>query len=284
MTEQAWRKKLSPEQFRVLRQGGTERAFAGDYWNHAGEGLYRCAGCGAGLFSSAAKFKSGTGWPSFWAPVHTDRVATAADSRFGIVATEILCARCGGHLGHVFTDGPQPTGLRYCVNSLSLQFKTKPETDTATFAAGCFWHVQDTYQKLDGVVATRADYTGGTTKNPTYKQVCSGKTGHTEAVEVVYDPAVISYAALLDVFWTLHDPTAPGRNPADGRPHRYRAAAFTHGEEQARAAAASRAALQESSKPGGQPVTTEIVPATTFYPAEGYHQLHTMKQRLCRRP
>jgi len=119
-TEEEWRVRLDPEQFRVLRQGATEPAFTGRYWNEKRPGTYRCAGCGTPLFSSETKYDSGTGWPSFFEPTGPDRVAERTDTSHGMVRTEIVCATCGGHLGHVFPDGPRPTGLRYCVNSASL--------------------------------------------------------------------------------------------------------------------------------------------------------------------
>jgi peptide-methionine (R)-S-oxide reductase len=120
-SEEEWQRSLSPEQYRVLRQKGTERAFTGAYWDSHDEALYKCAGCGTPLFRSEAKFDSGTGWPSFTAPVSPDAVATETDESHGMVRTEALCAACGGHLGHVFPDGPRPTGLRYCINSVSLK-------------------------------------------------------------------------------------------------------------------------------------------------------------------
>lgn len=120
-TDEGWRARLDPEQFQVLRRGATEPPFSGGYVDEKRSGMYRCAGCGEELFSSDTKYESGSGWPSFWDAVDPAKVETREDRSHGMVRTEIVCARCGGHLGHVFDDGPQPTGLRYCVNSVSLE-------------------------------------------------------------------------------------------------------------------------------------------------------------------
>ena len=124
-TDTEWKKTLTPEQYHVLREKGTERAFTGKYADAHDDGVYKCAGCGNPLFSSDTKFESGSGWPSFYEPVEKDAVATESDRKFGMTRTEVLCACCGGHLGHVFPDGPQPTGLRYCMNSAALELEKK---------------------------------------------------------------------------------------------------------------------------------------------------------------
>lgn len=286
--EATWRTKLDPDRYKVLREGATERAFTGELLAETRDGWYVCHACGLPLFKSDAKFESHCGWPSFHTPSAYENVKLKRDLSNGMVRTEIQCARCGGHLGHVFDDGPQPTGLRYCVNSLSLDFKpglpaTPPDADTAVFAAGCFWGVEKLFHETPGVVATSVGYTGGTVEQPTYKQVCTGRTGHAEAVQVVFDPRRVSYRELVKLFFEAHDPTTLN---AQGPDHgtQYRSGIFFRGPEQEKTARQVRDELV-SKKLWTDPVVTEIVPSAKFWMAEDYHQKYFLTNPVqCHRP
>jgi peptide methionine sulfoxide reductase msrA/msrB len=295
-TDAEWQKRLTPEQYRIARAKGTERPFTGKYYLNKETGAYHCAACGQELFKSDAKFDSGCGWPSFSRPAGKASVEERPDASGGMDRTEVVCSRCGAHLGHVFPDGPAPAGLRYCINSGILDFRksappappaqpapaaaAKPvqpaKREQATFAAGCFWGVEAAFRALPGVIETAVGYTGGRTEKPTYEQVCTDRTGHAEAVEVVYDPARISYAQLLAAFWKMHDPTQVNRQGPD-HGTQYRSAIFYHDQAQRQAAEASRQKLAESGR-CPRPIATAIEPAGAFWKAEEYHQRYLEKR------
>ncbi len=284
-TDEQWKAQLTPEQYEVTRLKGTERPGSGTCGVpiEGQPGILQCVCCGTDLFKYEHKYESGTGWPSFWEPVSDLNVHTEIDESHGMIRTEVTCARCGAHLGHVFDDGPPPTGKRYCMNAVALKLvevKPQPKNETATFAAGCFWGVESAFRGLigKGVVSTQVGYTGGHTENPTYQQVCSHTTGHAEAVEVTFDPTKISYEKLLSVFWSIHDPTTPNRQGPDIGSN-YRSAIFYHSAEQKKAAEGSKAELGKSGK-FRNPIVTEITEATKFWPAEDYHQQYSEKRGI----
>jgi len=256
---------LTSEEERVIVHKGTERPFTGKYNEHFADGAYTCRRCGSGLYRSQDKFRSDCGWPSF-----DDEIAGRvrrerdADGR----RTEILCASCGGHLGHVF-EGERLTkkNARHCVNSVSLDFVPSERLGRAIFAGGCFWGVEYHFTKLPGVLAAVSGYIGGHVENPTYKQVCGGRTGHLEAVEITYDREAVDYETLAKLFFEIHDPTQrDGQGPDIGE--QYTSAVFYLDDEQRQIAERLIAQLRDQ----GLKVATVVRPAERFWPAEDYHQ------------
>jgi peptide methionine sulfoxide reductase msrA/msrB len=266
--------ELSPAEKRVILDKSTERPWSGIYVNHNEAGKYKCKRCDALLFSSEDKFDSHCGWPSFddEIPGAVKRIPDADGIR-----TEIVCANCGAHLGHVFKgEGFTLKNTRYCVNSISLNFEAdtiiNPQTARAIFASGCFWGVEYHFQKLPGVISTTVGYTGGHKDNPTYREVCTGTTGHKEAVEISYDPSIIPYEELVKLYFETHDFTQTnGQGPDIGE--QYLSYIFYTSEEQRETAEE----LIDTLKQKGYEVATKLEPSAKFWKAEDYHQDYYQK-------
>lgn len=262
---------LTAEEEYVILQKGTERPFTGKYYNNKAAGYYTCKRCDALLYHSKDKFDSECGWPSFDDEIDgAVRQERDADG----MRTEILCNNCGGHLGHVFVgEGFTKKNTRHCVNSISMNFVPEEKTRRAIFASGCFWGTEYHFQKAKGVLSTTVGYTGGHVEKPTYKQVCSGSTGHAEAVEVVYDPDKISFEELAKLFFETHNPTHVNRQGPDVG-EQYRSEVFYLDEQQKQTAEK----LIDILKSKGLKVATKVTPASKFWDGEDYHQDYYMKK------
>jgi peptide methionine sulfoxide reductase msrA/msrB len=289
-------KQLDPLQYKVTQKNGTEPPFQNSFWNHHEEGIYVDIVSGEPLFSSSDKFDSGTGWPSFTRPLVAGYVTEHVDKSLGMRRVEVRSKLADSHLGHLFEDGPEPTGLRYCINSAALKFiqvdhleeegygdflalfhpaemseeAMNDPNEIATFAGGCFWGMEDILRDIPGVIDTDVGYAGGQAQNPDYGVVSSGLSGHAEVVRVVFDSRRTSYEELLGYYFRMHDPTTKNRQGNDIG-SQYRSAIFSHNERQREIAERVKDKVNRSGN-WKNPIVTEIVPAGSFYEAEEYHQ------------
>lgn len=267
---------LTPEILEVLRKKATERPNTGCYNLYHEEGSYLCRACGRALFRSSTKFSSGSGWPSFDLAIEGSLLEVLDSDG---LRKEILCAHCLAHLGHVFHgEGFTARNNRYCVNSLSLDFiknTSLKDTQEAIVAGGCFWGVEYYLAKLPGVVKTEVGYTGGTLSHPSYTEVCTAKTGHFEALRILYEPTHLSYEALIKYFLEIHDPFQENGQGPDLGPQ-YRSAVFYYdeGEREIAQSLLRRLELKLNKKPA-----TELLPVGVFWPAEEYHQQYYAKRQ-----
>jgi peptide methionine sulfoxide reductase msrA/msrB len=257
--------KLTKEEREVIENKGTEAPFSGRFDKHEAKGFYICRRCDAGLYLSRDKFASSCGWPSF-----DDAIPGAVERRKDADGrrTEILCAACGAHLGHVFEgEGFTEKNTRHCVNSLSLDFVPMSRVGRAVFAGGCFWGMEYHFQKVSGVLKVTSGFMGGDLKNPSYKAVCSGTSGHVEVVELLYDTRRVTYDRLARLFFEIHDPSQKDRQGPDiGK--QYRSAVFFQNEKQKKIIEA----LIEKLEARPMKVFTSLEKMGDFYPAEACHQ------------
>jgi peptide methionine sulfoxide reductase msrA/msrB len=274
---------LTPFARRVICDKATEHPYTGQYNTVVTRGTYLCRRCGLALFRASSQFTSGCGWPSFDDEIpHAIKRHTDHDG----VRTEILCARCDGHLGHVFIgERFTPKNQRHCVNSSSIDYVIDDQildSEEAIVAGGCFWGVEHYLRQIPGVVKVESGYTGGHVVNPSYDAVCQGKTGHYEAVRVIYDKSKASYHQVVKRFFEIHDPTqSSGQGPDIG--HQYQSAIFYYNQSQHDE---TRLLIQQL-QAKGYAVVTRLIEAQTFWPAEEYHQAYYLKHQktpYCHRP
>ena len=265
---------LSEEEKKIILYKGTEKPFTGKYNNHLEQGTYICKQCNQDLYYSEHKFISNCGWPSFDDAIKGSILYKLdADGK----RTEILCSHCNAHLGHYFVgENYTNKNVRHCVNSISLNFnKTMVNNNlhSAYYAGGCFWGIEFLFEKLDGVILAESGYMGGFIDNPTYKQICYEKTGHYEAVKVIYDSTIINYENLTKYFFEIHDPTqANGQGPDIGE--QYLSAIFYNNNYEKEKSLELITILKNK----GYKVVTKLLPYQTFWIAEEYHQNYYKKK------
>jgi peptide methionine sulfoxide reductase msrA/msrB len=283
-SEREWKQILNPDQYRILREKETEAPFTGKLLYNKEKGIYKCAGCGSELFTDEMKFDSHCGWPSFDREIPGSKIKKIRDDSHGMHRTEIVCSKCGGHLGHLFDDGPTSTGMRYCVNSGSLLFEKKSDhsnnqvseskvnqgIDTITLGGGCYWCVEAVYERLNGVISVESGFSGGRVESPSYRQVCMGNTGHAEVVQIVFDSHKTNLDEILKVFFTVHDPTTLNRQGAD-EGEQYRSVIFYRNASQYKISKSIIDALNKN-KVYDKAVVTALEPFKSFYMAESDHQ------------
>ncbi len=263
-------KKLSPEEEAVIVNKGTEMPFTGKFVHHKDDGIYICKRCEKALFYSQDKFESSCGWPSFDESI-PEAIRYEPD-RDGI-RTEILCKNCHAHLGHIFEgEGFTEKNKRYCVNSISMEFVESSQLETAYFASGCFWGTQHHFDLQDGVLYSRVGFMGGHLDRPTYKEVCTGQTGHAEVLEVIFDKSRCNYEILVKLFFETHDFTQINRQGPDVGTQ-YRSVVFYQDENQK---AIAEKYLDILKQKDFIPATA-VEASTTFWLAEDYHQHYYRK-------
>jgi peptide methionine sulfoxide reductase msrA/msrB len=270
MPPQQLNPNLSDLEKKVMFDKATERPFTGEFDHHFQNGLYICKNCGKGLYYSQNKFDSRCGWPAFETSVNQSvRQETDMDGR----RTEILCNHCGIHLGHVFVgEKLTATNTRHCVNSASLSFIDGQNLESVVLGCGCFWGVEYLFQKLKGVVITQVGYSGGSTQNPNYQEVCSGRSGYFEVLKIVFDQTQISYTEIIKYFFEIHDfEQTNGQGPDLGS--QYESVIFVKNPQEKIEAQKIIQLLENKN----YKVATKILDSKPFYEAEKYHQNYYQK-------